>query len=231
MSASPSERELAEVVADLEWAMAYWPDLLDARLPMATPRPWRQLRLSPEAHAERDFEARVDWALRSTRALAEAPAPTDVTIWQTALDILVDADDLAAKVAETVGLPVLPPPGPGELNAWPYLAYAAAHLPAELAEWAAPIARRMQEKIAQALCMVYDGHTLDLTCPWCSEASVWRVQTLPGGMIAIVCGGVCEPPAREVGTWWHGQPCWPMSDWERLAKHVRVVEERERMAS
>lgn len=221
-----------EVVADLEWCMAYWPDLVEARLPMATKRPWRQPQLSPEAKWKRDFDARIDWALRSTHALAEAPAPVDVTVLQAALDILVDADDLAAKVAEHAGLPVLPPPDLSTLDAWPYLAYAAAHMTDDwLARWAEPITRRMVAKIAQSLCMVYDGQTLAVTCPWCAETGVWRVQELPGGQVAIVCHGVCEPPAKEVGTWWGGQPVWPISDWERLAKHVRAAEERERIAS
>lgn len=217
--------ELAEVITDLEWCMAYWPDLVDARMP-GTPRPWRQVQLSPEAQERRDFDARIDWALRNTHALAETPAPVDIHLLQTALDILVQADDLAAAVAEHVGIPTLPPPGPGSLDAWPYLAYAAAHLTEGFAIRVAPAARRMQQKIAESLSMTYDGQTLDLVCPWCSTPGAWRVQELPGGQIAIVCGGVCEPPAREVGTWWGGQPCWPIQDWPRLAGHVRAADER-----
>ncbi|MFD0883858.1 hypothetical protein ACFQ08_04710, partial [Streptosporangium algeriense] len=118
---------------------------------------------------------------------------------------------------------------PGDLDARPYILYAARRvpeLPDEWVEWAAPTARRMVSRIASALCMVYDGQTLDVVCPWCSNTAVWRVQELPGGIVAIVCHGVCEPPAREVGTWWGGRPVWPLQDWERLAKHVQAAEQR-----
>lgn len=219
----------SDVVADLTWAAEYWPDLVEARLPMSTPRPWRQTALDTEARAERDAQARLERIERSALSFGESPAPVDVAILQTALDLLVDADDLAAAAAEHLGLPPLPSPGPGDLDARPYLRFAAARL-AELddewAEWAAPVARRMAAKIAQALCMVYDGQTLDVVCPWCSEAAVWRVQELPGGIVAIVCHGVCEPPAREVGTWWGGRPVWSIQDWECLARHVQAADAR-----
>lgn len=220
-----------EVVADLEWVAEYWPDLVDARLPMATKRPWRQTTLTAEARAARDAQARLERFDRTALSFGESPAPVDVEILTTALDILVRADDLAAAVAEHLGLPVLPPPRPGELDAWPYLAYAAAHLTTDLAEWAAPIARRMYEQTASALAMIYDGQTLDVVCPWCQNEAVWRVQELPGGIVAIVCHGVCEPPLNEVGTWWGGRPVWPITDWARLAKHIQAAEERGRIAS
>lgn len=218
---------LNDVIADLQWCIEYWPDLIEARIP-GTRRPWRQPHLSPDAQAKRDFEARIDWAMRVEDALGETPAPVDVAILSTVLDLLVQADDLAAKVAPEVMCPVLPPPGPGELDARPYLRFIAGNLPEILADWAEPIARNMQQKIAQALCMVYDGQTLAVTCPWCSTPDAWRVQELPGGMVAIICTGVCEPPEREVGTWWGGQPCWPIQDWPRLAKHVQAAEKKQK---
>ncbi|WP_326637306.1 hypothetical protein OG884_26600 [Streptosporangium sp. NBC_01755] len=221
-----------EVVEDLEWCIEYWPDLIEARLP-GTARPWRQPQLSPEAKLKRDWDARIDWALRTTHALGESPAPVDVAILSTALDLLVRADDLAADLGPVVMCPILAPPGPGELDARPYLRYAAARFaegPEWLADGAEPTVRHIQQKIAQALCMVYDGQTLAVTCPWCSETGVWRVQTLPGGQVAIVCGGVCEPPQRDVGTWWGGQPVWPIAQWPWLAQRVMSAEEKVRRA-
>ncbi|MER5421657.1 hypothetical protein [Streptosporangium roseum] len=151
----------------------------------------------------------------------QAPAPVDVAILQTALDILVAADDLAAALGEPAMCLILASPGPGDLDARLYLRYAAARLH-DLddlwADWAAPKARRMYEQVAGTLCMVYDGQALAVTCPWCGEDDAWSVRELPGGMVAIVRAGVCEPPAKEVGTWWHGQPVRPISDWERLAR-------------
>ncbi|MEU4332349.1 hypothetical protein [Nonomuraea dietziae] len=229
---------LTAVVADLDWLVEYWPDLVEARLPMATPRPWRQQALSDRARDERDHQARIERDERSHLAIGESPAPVDVAILQTVLDVLVRADDLAAALAAPTLCPTLPPPGFGDLDARPYLAYAAARLHElgdEWADWAEPVVHRMYEQVARALSMVYDGQALDVICPWCrgvtpetpaGGATTWSVVTLPGDQVAIVCSGVCEPPQREVGTWWGGRPCWPMPDWERLAKRLRTNETR-----
>ena len=223
-------------VETLDWLIEYWPDLIEARLPMATRRPWQQAELSTEARQLRDFEARIDWATRNPLALGESPAPLDIAILQTALDVLVAADDLAAALGPECVCPILAPPGPGQLDARPWLRYAHARLD-ELGEawqdWAAPKAHRMYEQVARALAMLYTGQTIRVICPWCEGrtpeqpvggAYTWTVVTLPGDQIAIVCSGVCEPPPRDVGTWWRGQPCWPLPDWERLAKRVRRCE-------
>lgn len=220
------------VRADLEWVAEYWPDLLQARLPLATARPRRPNSLPPTLRAVRDAEARLERLERSGLAPGQSPAPVDVDVLQTALDLLVQADDLAAAVAEHTGLPALAPPRFGELDARPYLRYAAEHLPESLAEWAAPITRRMVEHVADVLGMTYDGQTLAIVCPWCrgvtpetpaGGAHTWRVRILPGDQVAIVCeSGTCEPPLREVGTWWRGRPCWRMEEWERLARLVQV---------
>jgi hypothetical protein len=230
---------LPHVLDQLDWVVSFWPDLLEARLPMATPRPWRQPQLSERARAERDAQARAERIERTALSLGESPAPSDLGILQTALDILVRADDLAAELAAVTLCPPLAPPALGDLDARPYLAFAVARL-AEghdgLAEWAAPVAGWMVDQTARALSMVYDGQVLAVVCPWCrgiapetpaGGAHTWSVTTLPGDQIAIVCGGVCEPPAREVGTWWRGQPCWPISEWAQLAKRVREAELRE----
>lgn len=219
---------LADVVADLEWVMVYWPDLVEARLPLATARRWRQPELSADARAERDAQARAERFERNALG-ADSPAPVDIAVLQTALDVLVYADDLAAAIAEHTGLPVLPPPQLGELDAWPYLAYAAAHLTEDLVDHAAPIARHMVDQVARAVCMVYDSQVLDVICPWCSGrtpetptggARTWRVMLMPGDLVGIVCTGQCSPPETDVGVWWYGQPCWPIARWTWLAKRV-----------
>jgi hypothetical protein len=46
--------------------------------------------------------------------------------------------------------------------------------------------------------------------------------------IAIVCdGGMCDPPSKDVGTWWRGMPAWPIYEWDWLAKQAAAAEERE----
>ncbi|MGI5485179.1 hypothetical protein [Microtetraspora malaysiensis] len=238
---------LEDARADLDWVAEYWPDLIEARLPLATARPRQPRMISPDIRAARDALARLERQERTGLALGESPAPMDVDVLQTALDLVVRADDLAAAVAEHAGVPMLPPPrsiadhrgGPafapsveGGFDARPYLAYASVHLTEDLAEWAASAARRMVEQVAGALGMVYDGQELAVVCPWCAGITAdrpdggehtWRVRTLPGDQVAIVCeSGSCSPPLREVGTWWQGAPCWPLPDWGRLARLVEA---------
>ncbi|MFI6904869.1 hypothetical protein ACIBKY_26650 [Nonomuraea sp. NPDC050394] len=228
---------MTNVVETLDWLIAYWPDLLDARLPMATPRPWQQSEVSATVRAERDAQARVERIERSTFGLGQSPAPVDVSVLQTALDVMVRADDLAAELTEWSIAPPPAPPAHGQLDARPYLEHIRALLLEEQRDledepgpWAAlaePTLTRMYEQVARCLAMLYTGQTVRVVCPWCHGVDVehpaggawtWRVVELPGGQVAIICTGVCEPPLREVGTWWGGQPCWPLRDWEKLAK-------------
>ncbi|MEU4234167.1 hypothetical protein AB0F17_58675 [Nonomuraea sp. NPDC026600] len=230
------------VVETLDWLIEYWPDLVEARLPMATKRPWQTpAPLDAEGRELRDAAAYLDRYFRNPLGVRESPAPLDVNVLQTILDVLVHADDLAAELAEWGQLA---PPGVGDLDARPYLRFARARLvdehddlgePGPWSEWAEPIVWRMYESVARSLAMLYTGQTIRLLCPWCDGrtpetpvggAYTWRVVTLPGNQIAIVCHGICEPPPREVGTWWGGQPCWPISEWERLARYVRAAETR-----
>jgi hypothetical protein len=234
----------AHVIADLEWTIAYWPDLVEQRMP-GTARPWRQPELSPEQRAERDHAARIERDERAGFALGESPAPVDVGVLDLLASLLCDADHLSYLVQSPSGTDrALGPPSSAFADARPYLQYAAKHLPLvpgdspEL-DVIAGIARGMKQDIARALCLVYDGQRLDVICIWCEGRTelapvggekTWRVRELPGQAIAIVCeSGTCEPESRYVGTWWRGRPCWPVSEWDWLAKQVTVSEERERI--
>lgn len=231
------------VIADLEWIAAYWPDLTESRLP-GTARPWRQPELSPERRAERDHTARIERDERAGFALGESPAPVDVGVLDLLASLLWDADTIHEHVAQAAGIERLAPPSTAFADARPYLAYAVKHLPAvdeeAVVDVIAGIARGMKADIARALCLVYDGQRLDVTCIWCAGRTelapvggekTWRVRELPGDLVAIVCeSGTCEPESRFVGTWWRGKPCWPVSEWDWLAKQVTANESRERMA-
>jgi hypothetical protein len=235
----------SHVIADLEWVIAYWPDLTEARLP-GTARPWRQPELTPDQRAERDHQARIERAERADWALGESPAPVDVGVLDLLASLVWDADTIAERVSWEAGIEPLAPPSSAFADARPYLAFAVKHLPAitsadpEVMHEVARMARGMVQQIARALCLVYDGQRLDVVCPWCQGrtelapvggAKTWRVRQLPGDLVAIVCEGVCEPPARDVGTWWRRMPCWPVHDWDWLAKQVAASDKRERTSA
>lgn len=231
----------AHVIADLEWVIAYWPDLTESRLP-GTARPWRQPELSPEQRAELDHAARIERAERSDDAWGETPAPVDVGVLDLLASLLWDADTIAGHCVVVPYAPAPELPSTAFADARPYLAYAVAHLGAvdELVMHAvATLTRSMKDQIAHSLCLLYDGQRLDVTCPWCEGrteaapvggARTWRVRQLPGDLVAIVCEGICEPPSKSVGTWWRGQPCWPVSEWDWLAKQVTATEKRGKVA-
>lgn len=235
----------AHVITDLEWVIAYWPDLTESRLP-GTARPWRQPELTPDQRAERDHAARLEKADRSDDAWGETPAPVDVGVLDLLASLLWDADTIHEHVAQAAGIERLAPPSTAFADARPYLTYAVKHLPGlEIAEanmgWIEAMARGMKQDIARALCLVYDGQRLDVECPWCEGRTelapvggekTWRVRELPGGLVAIVCeSGTCEPESRFVGTWWRSRPCWPVSEWDWLAKQVTMGEERQKIGA
>lgn len=122
----------------------------------------------------------------------------------------------------------------------------------DLGAWAFARTRAMVATTARALALLFDGQALDVTCPWCQGvtpetpaggAKTWRVRDVFGSrdcrhgqpdrrfcdqcdqMIVIVCTGLCEPESRFVGTWWRGQPCWPVTEWDWLAGQVRARRE------
>lgn len=232
--------ELAQAVSEsLVWVAHFWEDLAESRLP-GTARPWRQPHLTGEQADERDQQARIERLERVALMPGEHPAPVDVGVLDTMASILWDATVIADQVSRDINRMNLAHPSTAYADARPYLDYAAAHITDDLAEWAQPIVARMVDQMATALALVLDGQLLDVTCPWChgrteqapvGGARTWWVHVLPGGQIAIVCTGLCEPPAREVGTWWQGKPCWPLGDWEGLAKRVQTAETCERIAS
>lgn len=126
----------------------------------------------------------------------------------------------------------------------------------EVAPWAYGITRNMVATVARALSLLYDGQELTVECPWChgvtsdtpaGGAYTWHVRDLLGTrscehghpdrrfcdrcpqLVVIVCeGDACNPPQKKVGTWWRGRPCWPIADWEWLAKQVQRAEAKPR---
>lgn len=220
------------VVEDLQWVAAYWDDLTESRL-LGTPRPWRQPTLTSDQQRDRDRQAWMERLERSAVAPGEHLAPLDLGILDTMLDVLVRADDLAAAIAQHANVQPLAPPKLGNLDARPYLDFAAKHLADDFTYYAAPIARTMVGQVAHALALTFDGQKLDVECPWCLGITpetpaggerTWRVRELPGNLVAIVCENLCEPPSKDVGTWWRGCPVWSIAEWDWLAKRVEQAE-------
>ncbi|WP_433465720.1 hypothetical protein [Spirillospora sp. CA-128828] len=122
----------------------------------------------------------------------------------------------------------------------------------ELVWWVARTARQMLVQAGRALALTHDGQRLDAVCPWCQGrtetapvggAKTWRVRDLLAAqrcehdqierltcvrcpqLIAIVCeSGTCEPPSKDVGTWWRGRPAWPIEEWDWLARRLVAAE-------
>jgi len=224
------------VIQNLEWVIEYWPDLVESRLPMTTKPPRQTREINGEEKELLDAQARIDRYFRTHLAWGESPAPVDVDILQTLLDVLVLADDLAAELGPPAMCPILAPPGPGVLDARPWLRYSLARLhelPDDWCEWAWPTVERIYRRTAGALAEIYHGQTVRVICPWCKGrtaeqptggAHTWRVELLPNNEIGIICHGInCDPPADVVSTWLWGKPCWPITTWQRLAHHARTA--------
>ena len=99
-----SDHLVRSVITDLEWVAAYWPDLVEARLP-GTARPWRQPHLTPEQRAERDHAAWAERLERTGEAIGEAPAPLDLGVLDVITSILAEAVALADYTAQCAGVP------------------------------------------------------------------------------------------------------------------------------
>jgi hypothetical protein len=197
-------------------------------------RPWRPPVLDAYRRAELDHEARIERLERSGLAPGEHADAARADVLDILSGVLWRAEDLAYHLARAARCPVLRPPA-ADADPRPYLRHAAACLPTavlawtngdEIAWWAADLARDMIRDVTAALALVHDGQRLKVVCPWCggglTGAQTWRVRTLPGDLVAIVCEGdqPCEPPSKDVGTWWRGRPAWPFAEWEWLAKRI-----------
>lgn len=237
--------DVQRVIIDLEWVAAYWPDLMEARLP-GTARPWRQPRLTREQREELDRAAWQEKLERTGEAIGESPAPLDLGVLDTITSILAEAvalADAAAAHLELADIPCSPPPPPSTAlaDARPHLAFLAEHLPgltdSSFVGDVASAAAAWVRQTARALALVHDGQALAVVCPWCRGVTpespaggehTWRVRELPGEQVAITCeSGSCEPPSRDVGTWWRGRPVWPLREWEWLAGRLEAREASE----
>lgn len=214
-----------------------WPLLAETRIP-GTALPWRPPELSPEQRAERDREAYADRF--DDDVIGWTKAPLHLGVVDALTDLAANLDELADVLARETGA-VPPVPASALADPRPLLAWCQDELSvvreARVVAWAGERARAMVEAVNGRVSDVWDGMRLPIVCPWCrgvtpyapaGGAHTWRVRLLPGSpekVPAIVCEGECEPPHRDVGTWWRGKPCWPIHEFEWLARRVEAAEE------
>ncbi|WP_066374160.1 hypothetical protein [Herbidospora mongoliensis] len=185
----------ARAAADLRWVSAYWPDLAESRM-HDTPAPFRRPQMTAEQRDDRDWEAQMERWERTADAIGASPAPVRVPVLDVLTGLLAEAVLLADELAHAARCPELPPPSSDMADARPYLRFAGRRI-AELdrAGEFDPIAnahrqtRVMVATVARGLGLVYDGHALEVVCPWCKGvtpespaggAHTWRVRDLLG---------------------------------------------------
>ncbi len=243
-------------IADLRWIAAYWDDIAESRMhgtarPWRQPTFTAEQVAERDAEARAERWDRTIEALGASPAPVRVPV-LDL-IADLVLDAYTLAYHLAEAVLCPVPAP--PSTAFADPTPYLHSAQARLTEPQDpdTISWALDQTRAMVATMARSLALVYDGQSLDVECPWChgvtpetpaGGAKTWRVRDLLGGrtckhgqpdrrfcgeceqLIVIVCEGVCEPPQRYVGTWWRGHPCWPVYEWDWLAKQVQHVESR-----
>ncbi|WP_242908692.1 hypothetical protein [Actinomadura terrae] len=201
-------------------------------------RPWRETHLDAFARAVADDEARAELADRTDEAPGEHKDAARPDVLDVLSGVLWRAEDLAWHLAHAARTDPLPP-APADGDPRPYLRRAAECVPAavlgwsngaEIAHYAADTAAVILADLAAALALNVDGHTVKAVCPWCRGGLAggysWRVRVLVDEP-AIVCeSGVCQPPSRDVTTWWKGCPVWRFPDWPWLARRIAHLDER-----
>lgn len=209
----------------------------------STRRPWREVQLDAYARAELDHQARAEVEDRNAEAPGEHRDAARADVLDLLSGVLWRAQDLAAYVLRAVYHPALPAAGPAA-DPRPYLTAARTHLTAACLGWAngadfayfaADRAAAMLDDLRGALALNVAGHVVKALCPWCHGGLAgewtWRVRVLVDEP-AIVCeSGVCNPPSRDVGTWFRGAPAWRFRDWEWLAARLWHLDQRRTAAA
>src|SRR5690606_3371686 len=109
-----NRHRVAAVLRHVDFVVAYWPDLLEARIP-GTRRRWAQTRTRAESrqHASMHHD--------EVAALTRAPAPVHLDVLDTIVDVVKISHTLADAVAQLAGVDRLPPPSSAYADPRPYL--------------------------------------------------------------------------------------------------------------
>lgn len=229
-------RRSAVTAAELRYLSRLWPALHATRMPGT--RPWRPpVWIDPEQAATRDQQAHLDRLYRDPDAPGSSAAPLDLAALDLLRDLALDVAQLAEIVSMTARCPLPAIACDLRAGAVGALRHAAACLPTawdanpDVGRWAELETRRIIRRVDRHLGQLRDGQRLSAICPWCGggvrREPTWRVRILPGDQPAIVCESeLCEPPSKDVGTWWLGRPAWPMPEWDWLARRIAAAEQR-----
>jgi hypothetical protein len=220
--------------ADLRLIAEYWPGLAELRDPSVyAPRP--ASLLTPEQRAENDHAARIERQERDGLMPGEHQDAARADVLDLMASLAADAEmmaDVVAQYLEDDGPEALSSAFADPTHVLHFVTARLGRLDRDTAYWVSYQAHRMLADVSRALCLTFDGQLLQVVCLWCgggpTGARTWRVRQLPGDEIAIVCEGdqPCEPPSKSVGTWWKQRPCWPMREWEWLAKQLLAADAR-----
>jgi hypothetical protein len=241
----------AHLVGELATAV----DWLTASVLPGTGRAWL-----PPAHyedrrtPEQREQARLEREQRIDIAPGEAPVPFDVDVLDLLSTVLVEADDLAERVAVACWRPIDPPATSAFADAGRPVALVAQLLPVvqdrDLLEHIADHVSVLVDKAQHVLGLTFDGQLLDATCPWCKGRTshhpeggrrTLRIRTgkpeanpkagQPGepdehpARTLVVCeGGACEP-GDQSGQRWRGLPAWDLlNEGEWLRRCIDIAD-------
>lgn len=212
--------------------------LLEAHDPLAelrhkgTPRPWKQTDLTAEQRAQADAEVLAERADPNLASFPATPAPVHIDILDDLTDQQQTARSTGSSIAATLGddamhVQLTRQADTTTTDVIRYIRSAAPRLdPDQHAEVLATTAAKLdQMKTATARHMteVTEGQRLKTRCPWCAGEQL-MVRTIGPDWnpeVVIRCEtGVCEPTPGDCGTWHHGMPCWPLHEWEWLARMI-----------
>jgi hypothetical protein len=226
------ERALIAALGVLAEVIDRWPDFVEAKT-KGTPR-----RGIPSKRRDRE-------TIEEGEGLGAIPAPIHLDILDAMARIVMDADMLHERIAQTVGHPRLEHASSALADPRPFLRYVEVLLPEafevdpEAADDARETAGRMRSTILAKLGEVFDGQELDAICPFCvgrtfskpAGERTLRVRLVPSRIVdgeqefVVVCENEvgCKPFSAECDMWVKGRPAWPWSQWEWLAERLLPV--------
>lgn len=227
-------------IRDLDYLAEAWPALIVLKVP-GTARSWvetpRRAGVLSEADAERLGKKGVP-----------RPVPVDVGVLDLLARIATVVDDVARTIVAAAGLddPTRKPPiraedflplVPATVNPARWMTTTATWLAAahdrddRSAPWVTDQLAPLVAITARLLGDIRDGQVMNGVCPWCNGLTVdgmgertmqIHYPVSDDDEPLVLCHGLnCAPPSSACGMRHHGQPAWPIREWDWLSKMLR----------